>query len=218
MRISSPARPGLPEHAPVSLQGALTVKWINGRNGEFAVGVLRTQIGEFKVKDSVLDQFEEGTYAGTFWVSQIFSKSYESRGLIMIETRAVLADLQIDDEAKHSTEQEPTELDPIDEPPPAPMPPPVRIVVPPRRQTTSGTAERKEPPGRPVAAPKGVGPEDLDLFGEELAEQLREQATVKLDSTIDRTRLRAQSKRLGELGYEFNAISQTFAHVGQSKR
>jgi hypothetical protein len=212
LRNSSQARPGQPERAPVSVHGSLTVRWIYGRNGEFAVGDLHTPIGEFKVKDSLLDQFEEGTYAGTFWISQIFSKSYEYRGRITIETRAVLADLQIDDEAKHSAEQEPAELDPIDEPPPAPVPPPVRIVVPPRRPAASGTANRKE-----AAGPQDLDPQDLALFGDELAEQLRLQGTVKLDSTIDRVRLRAQRKRLGELGYAFDSITQTFSKTGQAK-
>ena len=212
LKNSSQARPSQPERVPVSMRGALTVKWINGRNGEFAVGDLNTPIGEFKVKDSLLDQFEEGTYAGTFWVSQIFSKSYEYRGRITIETRAVLADLQIDDESKHAAEQEPADLDPIDEPPPAPVPPPrPRIVVPPRRPASTGGAERNR-----QAGPRGVEPKDLELFGDEIAEQIRLQASVKLDTTIDRARLRAQRKRLDELGYAFNALTQSFAHSSQA--
>lgn len=194
------------------MRGSLTVKWINGRNGEFAVGDLHTQIGEFKVKDSILDQFEEGTYAGTFWISQIFAKSYDYRGRIMVEIRAVLADLQIDDESQHPAEQEPAELDPLDEPPPPPVPvsPPVRIVVPPRRPATSPSAEPRH-----QAGPRDVEAQDLDLFGEEIAEQLRVQGLVKLDPSIDRTRLRAQRKRLDELGYTFNARAQHFVHASQ---
>ena len=200
----------------MSMRGVLTVKWINGRNGEFAVGDLYTPIGDFSVKDSLLDQFEEGTYAGTFWVSQVFSKSWEYRGRITIETRAVLADVQIDDESKHAAEHEPTELDPIDEPPPAPVPVPVppprpRIVVPPRRPASTGDAERNR-----QAGPHGVAPQDLELFGDEIAEQVRLQASVKLDTTIDRARLRAQRKRLDELGYAFNALTQSFAHSSQA--
>lgn len=215
MKNSSLARSGPPAHGPLAMRGTLSVKWINGRNGEFAVGDLHTQIGEFRVKDSLLDQFEEGTYVGLFWVSQVFSKSYEYRGRITIETRAVLADLQIDDESKHPAEQEPAELDPIDEPPPAPMPSAVRIVVPPRRAASlqaPGATGRKQP-----EAPQGVDPQDLQLFGDEIAELLRQQAAVKLDPTIDRTRLRAQRKRLGELGYTFDAIKQTFSLAGQAK-
>lgn len=196
------------------MRGSLTVKWINGRNGEFAVGDLHTPIGEFKVKDSLLDQFEEGTYAGTFWLSQIFAKSYDYRGRIMIEIRAVLADLQIDDESKHPSEREPDELDPLDEPPPPPMPvpPPVRIVVPSRRPAAPPSAAPDRQDG-----PQGVAPEDLKLFGEEIVEQLRLQEPVKLDSTIDRVRLRAQRKRLDELGYTFIARTQTFIHGSQAQ-
>ena len=62
-----------------------------------------------------------------------------------------------------------------------------------------------------------MGPQDLQLFGDELAELVRQQATVKLDPTIDRTRLRAQRKRLGELGYTFDSIKQSFSQAGQAK-
>lgn len=201
----------LSDHGPVALPGRLQVKWINGRNGEFAVGQLLTSLGEFRVKESLLDQFDEGTYEGTFWISRIFSKSYEYRGNITIETRAVLADLQIEEESKQPAEQEPPELDPIDEPPPAPTPPPLRIVVPPRRPPVPSQAVRKQLPG-----PQDLEPEDLELFGDEIAELLRQQGTVKLDPSIDRARLRTQRKRLGELGYAFDSRTQTFSHAGQA--
>ena len=39
----------------------LRVKRINGRNGPFCIADLSTDFGEFKVKESLLDQFDEGT-------------------------------------------------------------------------------------------------------------------------------------------------------------
>ena len=87
-----PARTSREDTGPVAVKGTLIVKWIAGRNGEFAVGDLRTPIGEFRVKDALLDQFDEGEYQGIFWISQIYAKSYEYRGRITIETRASIAE------------------------------------------------------------------------------------------------------------------------------
>lgn len=179
------------------------VKWINGRNGEFAVGDLRTSIGEFRVKDSLLDQFDEGAYEGTFWISQIFSKSYEYRGRITIETRAVLADLQVDDEADSSApDTEPAELDPVDEPPP---PPPAVQALPARKP-------KAQPPTGEGADDQAIREADRQLFGDELFEQVASGQPVKLDPAIgDRLRLREQRDRLKKgLGYGFDSLSQTW--------
>ena len=77
---------------PISLPGKLRIKRINGSNGSFCVGDLETEIGEFRVKDAVLDQFDEGVYTGQFWIQQIFPWSYSSYGRMVIEVRAKLAD------------------------------------------------------------------------------------------------------------------------------
>jgi hypothetical protein len=48
----------------IKVQGALRGKKIlQSKNSPFAVGTLSTDVGEFKVKDQVLDQFDEGSYA-----------------------------------------------------------------------------------------------------------------------------------------------------------
>ena len=70
---------------PISLPGKLRIKRINGSNGSFCVGDLETEIGEFRVKDAVLDQFDEGVYTGQFWIQQIFPWSYSSYGRMVIE-------------------------------------------------------------------------------------------------------------------------------------
>ena len=44
----------------IKLEGKLKTKVIHGRNGDFTVGTLSTNIGEFNVKDSILDQYVEG--------------------------------------------------------------------------------------------------------------------------------------------------------------
>lgn len=41
----------------ITVTGVLTVKQITGANGKFCTGDLNTSIGEFKVKEAILDQF-----------------------------------------------------------------------------------------------------------------------------------------------------------------
>lgn len=40
----------------INIPGQLAIRTINGRNGEFNVGKLSTSIGEFVIKDALLDQ------------------------------------------------------------------------------------------------------------------------------------------------------------------
>ena len=69
----------------IRIDGAhLRVKRIRqSRNGAFCVADLSTDIGEFKVKDPLLDQFDEGEYQATVWISEIYlgklCKTNESR-------------------------------------------------------------------------------------------------------------------------------------------
>lgn len=196
------ARAPRPTPAPVAIPGTLVVKWISGRNGDFAVGDLLTSIGEFRVKDALLDQFDAGEYHGVFWISQIYSKSYEYRGRITIETRANLADLQVDSESDAAAEPSaPAEPDPIDEAPPAPPP----------------RAMRQEPPATAqLGQDTTVTDQDERLFGTELCDMLVEGRNIKLDPTVDRLRLRQQAARLGVLGYEFDVKSQTWKAIEPS--
>ena len=56
----------------IKLPGVLHIRIITGRNGDFRVGRLVTDIGEFAVKDAELDQYDEGRYEGYFGISQIY--------------------------------------------------------------------------------------------------------------------------------------------------
>ena len=58
----------------------LRVKRINGRNGPFCIADLSTDFGEFKVKESLLDQFDEGTYEATVWIDEIYMGQYVAYG------------------------------------------------------------------------------------------------------------------------------------------
>ena len=193
-----PTRTSRADTGPVAVKGTLIVKWIAGRNGDFAVGDLHTPIGEFRVKDALLDQFDEGEYQGIFWISQIYAKSYEYRGRITIETRASIADLQIDVENDAPQEaHSASEPDPIDEAPAAP--PPAAPEVPEESLGATSTDV--------VAADTDT---DRTLFGADLYELLQAGHDVKLDPTINRLLFRQQKERLKALRYVFDVKAQSW--------
>ncbi len=195
-----PARSPWADTGPVALHGTLIVKWIAGRNGDFAVGDLHTPIGEFRVKDALLDQFDEGEYRGLFWVSQIYSKSYEYRGRITIETRASIADLQIDDESDAPQESHSaSEPDPIDEAPPAPSPVPLE-----------SSEERIGASSNATVDADADADTDRTLFGADLFDLLQSGRDVKLDPTINRLLFRQQKERLKALRYAFDVKAQSW--------
>ena len=212
---------------PISLPGKLRIKRINGSNGSFCVGDLETEIGEFRVKDAVLDQFDEGVYTGQFWIQQIFPWSYSSYGRMVIEVRAKLADLQIDGQQRAGSEsREPQEPDPASEstPPVAPVAPEPPQTPQPAVQSTRtqrSTAPRRDEPQAPDTPEKSKAPAradddaDRQLFGPELQAQVAALEPVKLDPTIERMQFRRQRQRLKEeLGYEFKSATQTWYPPG----
>lgn len=225
----------------IKLSGiTLRVKKIRGgRNGDFCVGELFTDIGEFRVFDQLLDQFDDGVYKGTAWVERIFLKQYIHFNKSITEIRAVLHDLQIDDMEERPAEPHLVEADPADEEPRAVPPQPPRAapvstkstLLPgsrPAQSRANVEALKKRiqkrlargdqaPTAMTVSDPVPV--EDLqsaqeaqlqELFGE-LWPQVHSRYAVKLDPTVDRLRLRQQVAALKDLGYRMaNIQSQTW--------
>ena len=195
-------------------EGSLLVKKINGHNGPFCIGELVTDIGEFKVKDPLIDQFEDGTYQGSFWVSRIYPYTYCAYGKVIIEIRAKLEDLQINGETDLPADADkPQELDPLEEPV---IEKPVKAPRPlPKPSTKPDSRERQAQPtsteSKVTAREPKQDEDDLALFGEELFELIRLGKPLKLDSTIDRHQLRGQIHRLGLIGYIFTAKTQTWS-------
>ena len=199
----------------ISLPGTLRIKRINGSNGPFCVGDLETEIGEFRVKDAVLDQFEEGTYAGQFWITQIFPWSYTAYGRMVIEIRAKLADLQIEGQRRNGGNKEIEEPDPVKETPsaaPAPALPQASpgqdAGQPEPASTEAGAAPSDTDSGEQQSAASDHP--DLALFGPELYPSVQAGQPVKLDPTIDRIQFRGQRDRLKALHYKFDAGSQSW--------
>lgn len=197
----------------ITVEGSLLVRKIKSRNGPFCVADLVTDVGEFKIKDALLDQFDEGTYEGTFVVSEFFLAQYSAFGRAVTELRARLADLRIDGcaDLPAQARRDPVEPDPVDE-----------EIVPAKRRT-----ERLQPIAAPSAAPlpeprskgrqRALNAADsyLALFGEEIFSKIRDRSPLKLDPTIgDRERYRKQCQSLREdHGYEWKALSQSWLPV-----
>ncbi|MGF6411521.1 DUF3275 family protein [Paraburkholderia sp. MM5482-R1] len=182
----------------ISLSGTLDVRTIKGSNGPFQVGELTTSVGEFKVKDKVLEQFEPGAYIGTFLIDKIYPHSYLWYGKVTVEIRARLADVQLDnDEPFSETGQAPssTEPDPADE-----------------ERIPSAAAPAHADQGPSPAQTEGDSGELYlpDLFGTELADAIVASQPVKLDPTVDRGVFRQQRDQLRAFGYAFQASSQTW--------
>ncbi len=170
------------------LTGTLSVREIHGRNGPFMVGTLYTNIGEFAVKDPILDQYDEGKYDGQFQIESIYQGHYIAGGRSVTEIRAKIANMVIDD---------------IDDIPPAPIdvePDPIDT-----DNIESKKIEAKISSNEPIESV--TKNDDESLFGHLMPLG----KTLKLDASVDRKTLRAQVERLGELGYEFDAKGQTWS-------
>lgn len=193
------------------LNGTLTIKKINGAKGAFSVGDLVTDVGTFKVKDALLDQFEEGRYQGSFAISSIYLSSYIWRGKAMTDIRANLVDIRLD-EVTESAPQDavpPEEPDPIEEDSVRP-------------QTASDIVPGA---GATVVVVTPAGQVDVDpaleamvkLFGPEIGPKAWRGEVVKLDPTVDRGLFREQRDKLKELGYRFDAKSQSWAMASEAR-
>lgn len=212
----------------IPIPGKLTVREISGRRGKFVVGDLATEIGAFKCKDALLDQFSPGVYTGVFYVVQIYPDSYIWQGRVTTEVRARLHHIQLDsEEMAPAAADMPAEPDPLEqtlhqaEPEKAPA---QSVPQPAPESLQAAIAPISAPEAEPVAesvvidtetaAPPDLDDQDRALFGPELYQLVVDGAEVKLDPTIDRAQFRSQRDRLKELGYAFAAASQTWHKKG----
>ena len=192
----------------VRVEGSLTVLRRNGARGSFSVGDLVTNIGEFKVKDAILDQFEPGEYVGEFIIKWIQPATFTWRGRVSVENRATLADIIVHtaDERKDVPQAQAPERDPMDErPEPAPAPEPAAPAV------NNAPAPVPVESAQASAAPPDSADEDVALFGAELHELFTQRAQVKLDPTLDRELFRKQRDRLKAAGYRFDPKQQAWS-------
>ena len=192
----------------IKVPGTLIVNRREGRNGSFSVGELITQIGEFKVKDTALDQFEPGEYKGDFVIKWIEPITNTWRGRVFVENRATLQDIIIidaleDDELarKKADAKNPPEQDPI-EANTNPLP-----------STHKEVHQDPAPVSSPEPSQNGdvddESKEERELLGE-LFEAFANKQTIKLDPTVDREVFRKQRDLLRSREYRFNSTEQVW--------
>ncbi|WMY72512.1 DUF3275 family protein [Buttiauxella selenatireducens] len=205
--------------SPVMMAGKLVIKTINGRNGDFNVGLLETAIGSFSVKDRELEQYTAGVYKGQFVIGRIFMHawSYGANSGAEIRARLDAMSIESNDALNPGDEQKlsPPVNDPLDE----------EISV----ETVAVASVARPGEGKAEVVPPLVGHEtnrpqftvptlaelengDQALFG--CLWPLGE--VVKLDATAPRQVLRQQKARLSQLGYDFNAQEQHFAKAAEA--
>ena len=202
----------------IKLSGILNVKSIKGSRGAFSVGDLVTPVGNFKVKDQILDQFSEGSYEGEFLVAQIYPASYVHFGKVVTEVRAKLAQIFLANAEEKPLPEAPVpqEPDPLEESGAATGASSTDV---PGEQASSVPITESSGDGEDRAGQQGalipevVSDEDkrtYELFGADLYTLVASRQTVKLDPTVDRAKFRQQRDRLKELGYRFDAAAQSW--------
>lgn len=177
----------------IQVPGVLHIRVVTGRHGDFRVGRLATDLGEFAVKDAELDQYDEGRYEGRFGISQISPSYYSAGGRLVVEVRARLNSIALVSESEPDPELESImDQDPVDETQSSSNDAPMETAT----DDSGGTETHVDD----IAD----GSDDKALFG--LLWPLGD--TVKLDPTVGRMLFRKQRDRLKELGYHFQAINQ----------
>jgi hypothetical protein len=198
----------------IRVPGTLIVNRRNGRNGSFSVGDLVTDVGEFKVKDTALDQYEPGEYKGEFIIKWIEPHSNVWRGRVYIENRASLQDIIIFDAVEDDGAAEasaaamrPPETDPLEEGSGSSERPAVAL-------SSSGfESSPATPDPLPHQGNAELGSADLTaeqraLLGDELAPLCAQRQRIKLDPTVDREVFRKQRDLLKACGYRFDSTQQ----------
>ena len=198
----------------------LRVKRIRqSRNGAFCIADLTTDFGEFKVKDPILDQFEEGEYQADVWISEIHLSQYIAYGKAVTEIRARLHDLQVISEDSRPMPKEPAEFDPLDEPAPVRMPQMTKAKAEETRGRKGAPDHRWDKFKKPGQSVPELTKAELEsdqteqiraLFDPDLSAAIEGRQPVRLDMTIDRAMLREQTAFLKKNDYRFDPKQQTW--------
>jgi hypothetical protein len=198
-------------NAMIKLPGTLIIRIIDGRYGDFRVGQLQTEIGEFAVKDPMFDQYDEGRYDGNFVISKIYNGPYTVSNRVVVQLCADIDSVVLSSAAVEQQEDEDFEQDPIEK---------EQSLSSSKLETTtetqlsdqSSTASFDDDSANTEGDLGYESTTDADkaelrnLFG--LLWPLGQ--SVKLDSTVDRAVLRQQRDKLDELGYTFKAVGQVW--------
>jgi hypothetical protein len=216
----------------IRVRGTITIQRKNSARCAFNIGDLNTEIGEFEVKDSLIEEFEPGKYTGDFLIKWIAPDSFSWRGRVFVKNRATLEEILIDEADETApAPSSPPEPDPIESQShqaahaqastatsAASVAPSPESSAPTPRQPRSSPREGNANPG--AAAPAADKPAsdiaaDEQLFGDEIYALLKRKELIKLDPSVDREMFRMQRDRLRTLGYAFDPKSQSWSTSNQ---
>jgi hypothetical protein len=69
----------------ITLPSYLAIRTISGRDGEFNVEQLSTSIGEFVIKDALMDQHHKSKYRGDFVFTEIRPSYYTNGERLVVD-------------------------------------------------------------------------------------------------------------------------------------
>lgn len=193
----------------IILEGNITNKVINGKNGEFSVGNLTTEIGQFKIRNQLLDQFDEGEYRVRVSIRHLDLNSYmlKRNGITITEIEAHIDHIEVIDADIKMIESESVEPDASIE----------------HEKTTRNPAD----PELEINADTDKSDVDKPIQTDETLEELTAESdqselkklfgilwplgdVVQLDSTTPRTQFIRQKDYLKANGYKFHSPDQTW--------
>lgn len=184
------------EHLLITLKGLLAVNAIAGKKGVFHVGRLSTSIGDFAIRDKELDQFNPGSYEGSFLIERIYLASTRWKNGYFSDVQATIA-------------KDGYLINDVDETPPLTesmtQPDPLETEIKKTDIATAGVAAKAK---EATAAPVDLSAADVQLFGEDLYAAFTKGEEVRLDTTVDRDVFRRQRDRLKNVGYRFDSMGQ----------
>lgn len=196
----------------LKLSGTLAIRSIHGARGAFNVGRLITEIGEFAVKDSLIEEYDEGRYKGEFGIISITPSTYFAGGRTVVEVRARLGSIALEDiAALAGDDRSPmSEPDPIESEPTSIGTPQTAPLLAPEAsaEVAAATFETTDATTTDEALDVADGSERAlqTLFGSLWPLDTR----VKLDPTVDRGMFRTQRDKLKDLGYRFQPVGQVW--------
>ena len=217
----------------IMVNGSIAVRTIHGRHGPFNVGVLRTEIGDFSVKDQCLEELAEGKYDARCTISHIKPNHYVAGARLVVEIRAFLDSIELlQDEAEDVDVQDlVVEPDPIEE---VAVPAPVveetavpAVEVAPATETSevsidseasgdgaAATVETEAPEAEQSAQAVAEATDEADPEDDSLQELFGHLwpigSSIELDPTVDRAQFRAQIGHLKQSGYRYKASDKVW--------
>jgi|SaaInlV_120m_DNA_4_1040238.scaffolds.fasta_scaffold03924_4 hypothetical protein len=192
----------------IILEGNITNKVINGKNGDFSVGNLNTEIGQFKIRNQLLDQFDEGEYRVRVSIQHLDLNSYmlKRNGITITEIEAHIDHIEVIDADIKAVETESVEPDASIEPETTDKSTTDEKLVDNTSADQTDTVKRNPADKQASVAAESDQTDLKKLFG--LLWPLGD--VVQLDSTTPRNQFIRQKDYLKAKGYKFHSPNQSW--------